>query len=143
MSTNKAIYINLMSAGGYYCDWCNEYHAEPLHRVTVEYIGKYQGQGVHETCHEILCPECKRDELCDFNPMEWMPLCAYLKKNPTPLVFRYPVYNNIETDERPSAYMETTDPEVVEKAAGKWCVEIVFIHYEEERDEIVVEVAIV
>lgn len=143
MTTNKAIYTNLMSAGGYYCDWCNEYYAKSLHRVTVEYIGEYQGQAVNETHHEILCPKCKHDELCDFNPMEWMPLCAYLKKNPTPLVFRYPVYDDIETNEEPLTYMETTDLEEVEKAADKWCVEIVSIDYKEERDEIIVEVEIV
>ena len=141
-SNNRLDFIHLMTKKGYFCEWCQEYHAEPKHRLTVECYGEYNGLNGCIVKDEILCPECNRDDMTPFEPMEWTPLKAYLEKNPMNVTFIYPTYDS-EDDPFPSAWFETTSVEVVEKAAGRLCVEVLDISYHNSADEIRVKVEIV
>jgi hypothetical protein len=142
MTTNEMNFIKLNNAKGYFCEWCQEYHEEPRYRLIVEFIGEYCGQDVRVESQEILCPECKRDDMAEFNPNEWTPLLAYLEKNPMAITFRYPVYKDMENDTFPTSIEETEENEVVVKAAGKYCIEIIDMIYDKERDTIFVDVEI-
>lgn len=142
MTTNEKNFIKLNNAKGYFCEYCQEYHEEPRYRLVVEFIGEYCGQDVKVENKEILCPECRRDDMTEFNPNEWTPLLAYLKKNPMAIIFRYPVYADIDNDAFPTLIRETEESEVVIKAAGKYFIEIIDIVYDKERDEILVDVEI-
>ena len=142
ITNNKMEYLRLITAKGYYCEWCGEYHGKILYRSTVEYLGEYEGQAVKIKNTIELCPSCRRDDLTEFTATEWTLLQAYCKKNPLPITYTFPVYDSIE-DCLPSAWNETTDAEVVEKAADKWCIEITELCYDEEINQIRVRVDIV
>lgn len=142
MTKNEMNFFKLNNAKGYFCEYCQEYHAEPRYRMTVEFVGEYWGQEVVIEEKEILCPECKRDDMVEFNPNEWTPLLAYLKKNPMAITFRYPVYADMDNDTFPTSIEETEESELVAKAAGNYCIEIMSITYNRERDKILVEVEI-
>lgn len=135
MNTNKTNYLHLMTAKGYFCDYCNTYHAEPRHRLTLEYDGDFNGSNGHILKDEILCPECGRDELTPFIPYEWTPLLAYLAVNPADVLYTFPAYDSAE-DTTPSGWFESTSPEVVEKAAGMLCIEVQDIAIDTETDTI-------
>ena len=141
-SNNRLDFVHLMTKKGYFCEYCREYHAEPRHRITLECDGDFNGLNGHIIKDTIICPECGRDELTPFEPMEWTPLLAYLEKNPMNITFVYPVYDSAD-DPIPSAWFETTSAEVVEKAAGRLCVEVMDISYHHSTDEIRVMVEIV
>lgn len=135
MNTNRTNYLHLMTAKGYFCDYCNGYHAEPRHRITLECDGDFNGLNGHILKDEILCPECGRDELTPFNPYEWTPLLAYLAVNPAKVLYRFPAYDSAE-DTTPSDWFESTDPEVVEMAAGMLYIEVQDIAIDTETNTI-------
>lgn len=138
MTTNEQNFIILNNAKGYFCEYCHEYHEQPRHRMVVEFVGEYWGEEFTVTGEEILCPECGRDDMTEFNPNEWTHLLAYLEKNPMAVTFRYPVYEDIDNDTFPASIEETEDSEVVVKAAEKYSVEILCMAYDRKRDEILV-----
>lgn len=138
MTTNEQNFIILNNAKGYFCEYCHEYHEQPSHRMVVEFVGEYWGEEFTVVGEEILCPECGRDDMTEFNPNEWTHLLAYLEKNPMAVTFRYPVYEDIDNDTFPASIEETEDSEVVVKAAGKYSVEILCMIYDRKRDEILV-----
>lgn len=142
MTTNEKNFITLNNAKGYFCEYCGEYHAQPRRRMVVESVGEYWGEEFTVMGEEILCPECKRDDMTEFNPNEWTPLLAYLEKNPMAITFRYPIYEDMENDTFPAWVEETEESEVVVKAAGKYCIEIIDLIYDKERDKIVVDIEI-
>ena len=142
MTTNEKNFIALNSAKGYFCEYCHEYHAQPRRRMVVEFVGEYWGEEFTVMDEEILCPECKRDDMTEFDPNERTPLLAYLEKNPMAITFRYPVYADIDNDTFPVSVEETEESEVVVKAAGKYCIEIISIVYDKEKDRILVDVEI-
>lgn len=141
MTTNHKNFVRLISADGYYCDYCDKYHAEPLHRMTVEFIGKPEEGKVNILQDDLLCPSCKEEDLADFNYMEWTPLNAYLRDNPMEVTYIYPIYSD-PAQTSPDRFEKTTDPNVVEKVADQWYIEVEEVYYSEETDEIFVRVDI-
>lgn len=142
MTTNEKNFIALNNAKGHFCEYCHEYHAQSRRRMVVEFVGEYWGEEFTVMGEEILCPECRRDDMTEFNPNEWTHLLAYLEKNPMTITFRYPVYADFDNDTFPVSIEETEENEVVAKAAGRYYIEIIGMIYDKERDKILVDVEI-
>lgn len=142
ITSNRMDYLRLITAKGYYCEYCGEYHEEILHRSIIEYLGEYEGQAVKIKNTMELCPSCRREDLTRFVATEWTLLQAYCEKNPLPITYIFPVYDSPE-DCLPSAWHETTNAEIVEKAAGRWCIEVADLRYDDETDQIRAEIDIV
>jgi hypothetical protein len=129
----------ILNAKGYFCERCQTYHAEPLFKMTVEFVGEYHGQPVRVENTEILCPDCRDDEMYEYNPMHWTELKAYLDKFPLPVEFRYPILKE-RTDLVPLSIARTDLPEVVDTMAKLYdlCVEVLDITYSEDGETAVV-----
>lgn len=142
MTTNEKNFIALVNAKGYFCEHCHEYHAQPRRRMVVEFMGEYWGEEFTVMGEEVLCPECRRDDMTEFDPNEWTHLLAYLEENPIAVTFRYPVYADIDNDLLPVSIEETEESEMVIKAAGKYGIEIVDTIYDREKDKILIDIDI-
>jgi hypothetical protein len=107
--------------------------------MTVEFVGEYHGQPVRVENTEILCPDCRDDEMYEYNPMHWTELKAYLDKFPLPVEFRYPILKE-RTDLVPLSIARTDLPEVVDTMAKLYdlCVEVLDITYSEDGETAVV-----
>ena len=139
ITDNKQEYLCLITADGYYCEYCGEYHEKILYRSIIEYLGEYEGRDIEIKSTIELCPSCRREDLTKFTATKWTLLQAYNNKTPLPITYIFPVYDNIENC-LPSAWNETTNAEVVEKAAGEWCIEITELYFDEEIDQIKIKV---
>ena len=119
-------YKNLITANGYYCNWCDKYHDtnEMKHRYFIETIGEWNGQPAEEFRHEIACPACGHgDELEPFNHLCWSHLRAYHLAKDVPMTFKYPLFDR-ETNGPTTGYGETLSAEILKELADMYCIEV-------------------
>lgn len=128
----------MLTAKGYYCNYCGKYFENVKHRYIVETIGEWEGQPATYKTHDILCPECSEDgELEPFDYMMWSHLVAYVEATDRAIEIKYPLFDR-ETNGETYGYGTTTSCELLEEIADWYCIEVVKV--EEVDGEILVEV---
>lgn len=130
----------LITANGYFCNYCDTYHenSEMRHRYVIEVVGEWDGKPVEPTTHEIICPECGReDEHEPFEHMLWSHLRAYHIAKNVPMTFKYPLFDR-ETDGPTVGHGMTLSVDTLEELADWYCIEVQEV--EEVNGEIVVTV---
>lgn len=130
----------LITANGYYCNMCDTYHenSEMRHRYVIEVVGEWDGKPVEPTTHEIICPECGReDEHEPFQYLFWSHLRAYHIAKNVPMTFKYPLFDR-ETDGPTVGHGMTLSVDTLEELADWYCIEVQEV--EEVNGEIVVTV---
>lgn len=131
----------LITANGYYCNYCDAYHenSEMRYRYVIEVVGEWDGKPVKPTAHEVICPKCgcDGDDLEPFEYLLWSHLRAYYIAKDIPMTFRYPLFDK-ETDGPTMGYGKTLSVEVLEELAEWYCIEVQEV--EEVDGEIVVTV---